>query len=80
MMSLEDVSEHADNIRAILTIKKRQLDHLITGQASIMEVRYQIECLEPRLDELDRQVRRMTKERDARESAPLAVIAVTPVV
>lgn len=77
-MTLEDVAEHAENIRAMLVVKKRQLDHMTTGTPeSVRMIRYQIDCLEPRLDELDRQVRRMTRERDA-AATPQPLVIIVP--
>lgn len=66
-MSLIDLNDHIARVRNDLEEKKRDLDHLLlTDPPTGMAVRYQIECLEPRLVELERHARRMTKEYEAR--------------
>lgn len=72
IMTLEEVNDHVDSIRADLVIKKIQLPGLfLTDPVTGMAVRYQIECLEPRLDELERHARRLAKEREAALSVPV---------
>lgn len=65
-MNLTELFMHIAAVRLDLDEKKRDLDRLlISNPVTGMQVRYQIECLEPRLRELERQALRMTKERDA---------------
>jgi hypothetical protein len=66
-MSLAEVTEHVARVREDLQAKKADLDHtLLYDPATGMQMRYQIDCLEPRLAELERTCRRMTKEAEAR--------------
>lgn len=68
-MSMADINDHIARVRHDLEEKKRDLDRLLFADpATGMQVRYQIECLEPRLVELERHARRMTKEYEARVS------------
>lgn len=65
-MTLRDLIEHVDRIRWDLEVKKFQAERLIfTDPVLAMQLRYQIDCLEPRLLELQRACRRMTSERAA---------------
>jgi len=66
-MDLVELNDHVTRVRNDLETKKRDLDRLLLADpVTGMAVRYQIECLEPRLRELERQALRMTKEREAR--------------
>lgn len=68
---LGDLAEHIARIEQELLIKRGQLDHLLlTDPVLGMQVRYQIECLEPRVAELKRQATRLAKEREAVLSIP----------
>lgn len=63
---LGEIAEHISQIEHDLSIKRAQLDKLLLLDPVLgMQVRYQIECLEPRVTELKRQALRMTKEREA---------------
>jgi hypothetical protein len=65
-MNLDDLGEHIGRIRADLELKKLALPGLLlTDPALGMAVRFQIECLEPRLAELERSALRAYKERSA---------------
>lgn len=73
-MSLKDLAEHVAQIRHDLEVKKRELPKLLfTDPMLAMAVRYQIDCLEPRLAELERTALRMTKEHQARTAAVVPV-------
>lgn len=66
-LTLQELSEHVAQVRNDLEEKKAHLDAwLLLDPALGMQVRYQIECLEPRLRELERSALRMTKEHEAR--------------
>lgn len=68
-MDLSDLADHIARVRDDLESKKAIMDRLLLADpASGMEIRYHIDCLEPRLRELERQALRMTKEREARVS------------
>ncbi len=68
-MNTDDLSEHVARVRHDLEVKKRDLDSLLLQDPEMgMQVRYQIECLEPRLRELERGTLRAVKERDAARS------------
>jgi hypothetical protein len=70
IMNLTELFLHIAQVRLDLEEKKRDLDWLLlTDPATGMTVRYQIECLEPRLAELERHARRLVKEREAALSA-----------
>lgn len=65
-MNLTELFLHIAQLRMELDAKKRFLDHLLFSDfVTGMSVAYQIECLEPRLDELERQAQRLTREREA---------------
>lgn len=65
-MNLSELMIHIAEIEYALAIKKEQLDYLLlTDPAQGMQVRYQIECLEPRVAELRRHAHRLAKEREA---------------
>jgi len=65
-MNTDDLSEHVARVRHDLEAKKRDLDSLLLRDPELgMQIRYQIECLEPRLAELERGTLRAFKERDA---------------
>jgi hypothetical protein len=65
-MTLEEVNDHIAQIRGALLTKNHQLPGLLLRDpAQAMQIKYQIECLEPRLDELERQAYRLAKEREA---------------
>lgn len=67
-MSLAELNDHITRLRDDLEAKKADLDRLLfTDPVTGMVVRYQIDCLEPRLRELERQAFRLTKEREAHE-------------
>lgn len=71
---LGEIAEHISQIEHDLSIKKMLLDGLLlTDPVLGMQVRYQIECLEPRVTELKRQALRMTKEREAVLSVGISV-------
>ncbi len=74
-LPLEELRDHIDQVRRALNQKRVQLPVLLFRDPSLaMQVRYQIECLEPRLDELERHALRLTKEREAlAASLPAAV-------
>jgi hypothetical protein len=74
-MTLEEVNDHIVTIREALVAKRHQLPRLLLENPGLaMRVRYQIECLEPRLDELERQSLRIAKEREAAVAALPAVV------
>lgn len=65
-MNLTELNDHVARVRHDLETKKRDLDRLLlVDPVTGMAVRYQIECLEPRLRELERQALRLTKESEA---------------
>lgn len=65
-MNLTELNDHISQVRNDLEDKKTHLDALLLLHPSEgMRVRFAIECLEPRLRELERQALRMTKEREA---------------
>jgi len=65
-VTLEEVNDHISQIRSALITKRRQLPRLLHENPTLaMKIRYQIECLEPRVDELERQAFRLAKEREA---------------
>ena len=65
-MDLHELHEHIAAVREALEIKKSDLDRLFfTDPSTGMAVRFQIECLEPRLRELERTALRLAKEREA---------------
>jgi hypothetical protein len=69
-MNLEDLTEHVARVRLDLESKKRDLPLLLFRNPELaMAVRYQIECLEPRLRELERAALRLGKEQSARTAA-----------
>ena len=64
-MTLEEVNDHIIQIRGALEAKRHQLPELLLrNPAHAMEIRYQIECLDPRLDELEHQAMRIATERE----------------
>jgi hypothetical protein len=66
-LTLEDLAEHITQIRHDLEVKKGVADLLLfTDPVTALAVRYQIDCLEPRLTELERTARRMASEQRAR--------------
>lgn len=66
-LTLEDLVEHIARIRHDLEEKKGVADLLLfTDPVTALELRYQINCLEPRLTELERSARRMSSEQRAR--------------
>lgn len=68
-MDLTDLQTHIAEIDAALKEKRSQLDGLLLRDPGTgMQVRYQIECLEPRVAELKRQALRMSKEQEAAAS------------
>lgn len=76
MMTLEEVNDHIQQIHDALVTKRHQLPRLLHENPRLaMQVRYQIECLEPRVDELERQALRLAKEREAITADPLTVAA-----
>jgi len=65
-VNLTELNDHVARVRHDLETKKRDLDRLLlVDPVTGMAVRYQIECLEPRLRELERQALRLTKESEA---------------
>jgi len=69
-MTLSELNDHVTQVRNDLEEKKAHLDAwLLLDPVLGMQVRYQIECLEPRLRELERSALRMTKEQEARTVA-----------
>lgn len=69
-MSLEDLAAHVAQVRLDLESKKLRLPQLLfTDPELAMAVRYQIDCLEPRLRELERSALRAGKESEARLTA-----------
>ncbi len=71
-MTLEEVSDHVVQIRGALAVKRHQLPTLLKENPSLaMQVRYQIDCLEPRLDELESQCLKLSKERAVLTPVPL---------
>jgi hypothetical protein len=73
-MTLEEVSDHVVQIRGALALKRHQLPKLLEENPPLaMQVRYQIDCLEPRLDELESQCLRLSEDRTALPPAVLPV-------
>lgn len=73
-MTLEELNDHIVRVRAALEAKKRELDHMFaTTPTTGAMLSYQIECLEPRLAELERHALRLTKERAAAEATATPV-------
>lgn len=69
-MSLAELNEHISRLREDLEAKKAELELLhFTDPATGMAISFQIDCLEPRLRELERQALRLTKEREAHSVA-----------
>jgi hypothetical protein len=69
-LTLEDLAEHIAQIRHDLELKKSIADVLLfTDPVTALALRYQINCLEPRLAELERSARRMASEKRARLAA-----------
>lgn len=65
-MSLNDLNGHIARVREDLEVKKACLERMIfTDPVTGAALGYEIDCLEPRLRELERQALRMTKEREA---------------
>jgi len=69
-LSLEELNDHISRIRADLEKKKISRDGLLfTDPSQGTAVSFQILCLEPRLEELEKQSRRLAKELEALNAA-----------
>lgn len=65
--ALTDLTAHIVQVRNDLNAKKRLAElMLFTDPETALMIRYQIDCLEPRLMELERSARRAVKEEGAR--------------
>jgi hypothetical protein len=65
-MELEEINDRIVSIRRELAVKLDQLDGLLfSDPVTGMEIRYQIDCLVPRLDDLERCAYRLAREREA---------------
>lgn len=80
-MSLNDLNEHIARLREDLDAKRAYLDQMLfTDPVTGAALGFEIDCLEPRLRELERSALRLTKERAAAHAdhgtGPLPVVSV----